>query len=142
MSTVTEEPTPYDTPSSSRTPKTRGICGVCFSEWKLHHKDSLVHKHGQRDNPCSGSHKPPIETPSQMERPALTQHQKLSHRQQRCHRRPLHSRDKTSVWYFCFTYWPFIPLVPSVPLFFHVFVPFILVLVVFRDRVTSLMASL
>lgn len=43
--------------------KVKGTCGVCFSEWKLHHKNGLVHKHGPRDNPCLGSHKPPMILP-------------------------------------------------------------------------------
>src|SRR6218665_506754 len=60
------QPTPYVTPTSSRRPqKPEEFCGVCFSEWKLHHKNGLVHKHGHRHDPCLGSHKPPIENPSQ-----------------------------------------------------------------------------
>src|SRR6218665_2879062 len=57
--------TPYATPTSSRCPpKARGTCGVCFLEWKLHHNNGLVHKHGHRHTSCMGSHKPPIETPN------------------------------------------------------------------------------
>jgi len=36
-----------------------GTCRVCFATRQLHNKDGTIHKHGPRDNPCSGSHQPP-----------------------------------------------------------------------------------
>ena len=40
--------------------KSSGVCCVCRATRQLHHKDGLVHRHGPRDNPCPGSHKPPL----------------------------------------------------------------------------------
>ena len=55
------EPASNDTVSPSQSQqKAKGICGVCFSEWKLHHKNGLVHRHGPRNNPCPGSHRLPL----------------------------------------------------------------------------------
>jgi len=36
-----------------------GTCRVCFATRQLHNKDGTIHKHGPRDNPCSGSNQPP-----------------------------------------------------------------------------------
>jgi hypothetical protein len=33
---------------------------VCFATRQLHIKDGTIHKHGPRDDPCSGSHQPPL----------------------------------------------------------------------------------
>ena len=41
--------------------KARGTCQVCRLERKLHDKDGRVYRHGPRDGPCLGSHKPPLE---------------------------------------------------------------------------------
>ena len=40
--------------------KSNGVCSVCRATRQLHLKDGTVHKHGPRDKPCSGSHKPPL----------------------------------------------------------------------------------
>jgi len=40
--------------------KSSGICSVCRTTRQLHHKDDTVHKHGSRDKPYPGSHKPPL----------------------------------------------------------------------------------
>ena len=37
-----------------------GKCRVCSATRQLHNKDGTIHKHGPRDNPCSGSHQPPL----------------------------------------------------------------------------------
>ena len=42
--------------------KATGVCSVCRATRQLHHKDGTVHKHGPRDKPCPGSHKPPLTT--------------------------------------------------------------------------------
>src|SRR6218665_628554 len=42
--------------------KARGTCQVCRLERKLHDKDGRVYRHGPRDGPCRGSHKPPLKT--------------------------------------------------------------------------------
>ena len=41
--------------------KRSGACSVCLAVHQLHHKDGTVHKHGPRDNPCSGSHQLPLD---------------------------------------------------------------------------------
>lgn len=40
--------------------KSSGVCSVCHATRQLHLRDGTVHKHGPRDNPCPGSHKPPL----------------------------------------------------------------------------------
>ena len=40
--------------------KRSGTCKVCLAVRQLHNKDGTVHKHGPRDNPCPGSHQPPL----------------------------------------------------------------------------------
>src|SRR6218665_341905 len=42
-------------------PKPRGTCGHCLRASKLHSGGTLVHLHGQRDTPCIGSNRPPLE---------------------------------------------------------------------------------
>ena len=61
----------WNTNSPTRAlPKPKGLCGVCFEERKLHHKNGMVHRHGPRDNPCSGSNKPPMMGPCLPPQPA------------------------------------------------------------------------
>ena len=45
---------------SAEANKKCGTCSVCLAIRQLHIKDGTVHKHGPRDNPCSGSHQPPL----------------------------------------------------------------------------------
>ncbi|PGH37981.1 MAG: hypothetical protein CRN43_17955, partial [Candidatus Nephrothrix sp. EaCA] len=40
--------------------KVSGVCSHCLSVRKLHQSDGAVHLHGQRDDPCIGSGKPPL----------------------------------------------------------------------------------
>ena len=40
--------------------KKSGTCSVCFATRQLHNKDGTIHIHGPRDNPCAGSHLPPL----------------------------------------------------------------------------------
>jgi hypothetical protein len=40
--------------------KKSGTCSVCFATRQLHNKDGIIHRHGPRDNPCSGSHLLPL----------------------------------------------------------------------------------
>ena len=40
--------------------KNCGTCSVCFATRQLHMKDGTIHKHGPRNNPCSGSHQLPL----------------------------------------------------------------------------------
>ena len=40
--------------------KHSGQCSVCFAYRKIHLSDGLIHLHGPRNNPCSGSNKPPL----------------------------------------------------------------------------------
>jgi len=47
-------------PLSQEANKESGICSVCRATRQLHIKDGTVHKHGPRDNPCSGSNKLPL----------------------------------------------------------------------------------
>src|SRR6218665_2507676 len=42
-------------------PKPWGTCGHCLRASKLHSGGTLVHLHGQRDIPCIGSNRPPLE---------------------------------------------------------------------------------
>jgi len=37
-----------------------GTCRVCFATRQLHMKDGTVHNHGPWNQPCSGSHQPPL----------------------------------------------------------------------------------
>lgn len=46
-------------PLSQEANKATGVCSVCRASRQLHLKDGTVHKHGPRDRPCPGSHKPP-----------------------------------------------------------------------------------
>ena len=36
------------------------LCNACSAKHQLHIKDGTVHRHGPRDNPCSGLHQPPL----------------------------------------------------------------------------------
>jgi hypothetical protein len=45
---------------SAEANKKSETCNVCFPIRQLHMRDGTVHKHGSRDNPCSGSHQPPL----------------------------------------------------------------------------------
>lgn len=47
-------------PLSQEANKATGICSVCRATRQLHFKDGTVHKHGPRNKPCQGSHKPPL----------------------------------------------------------------------------------
>jgi len=49
--------------------KQNGTCSICFATRQLNLKNGTVHLHGPRQNPCPGSHKPPLK-PSQ---PQLSQ---------------------------------------------------------------------
>ena len=40
--------------------KSSGACSTCYAVRQLHLKDGTVHLHGPRNNPCSGSRKPPL----------------------------------------------------------------------------------
>ena len=40
--------------------KSSGVCSVCHATRQLHLRDGTVHRHGPRDKPCPGSHKPPL----------------------------------------------------------------------------------
>lgn len=50
-------------PLSQETNKASGVCSVCLAVRQLHLKDGTVHNHGPRKNPCTGSHKPPLNNP-------------------------------------------------------------------------------
>ena len=52
-------------PLSQEANKSSGVCSVCRATRQLHLKDGTVHKHGPRDRPCQGSHKPPLRAVSQ-----------------------------------------------------------------------------
>ena len=47
-------------PLSQDANKASGVCSVCRATRQWHLKDGTVHKHGPRDRPCAGSHKPPL----------------------------------------------------------------------------------
>jgi len=47
-------------PLSQTANKVNGVCSVCHATRQLHLKDGTVHRHGPRNQPCSGSHKPPL----------------------------------------------------------------------------------
>ena len=47
-------------PLSQDANKASGSCSVCLATRQLHIRDGTVHRHGPRDNPCPGSHKPPL----------------------------------------------------------------------------------
>ena len=51
---------PMSWPLSHHANKNSGLCSICRATRLLHLKDGTVHKHGPRDNPCPGSHKPPL----------------------------------------------------------------------------------
>jgi len=40
--------------------KRSGMCSVCFATRQIHVKDSTIHKHGPRNNPCTGSDQLPV----------------------------------------------------------------------------------
>jgi len=40
--------------------KRSGMCIVCFATWQIHVKDGTIHKHGPRNNPCTGSGQLPV----------------------------------------------------------------------------------
>jgi hypothetical protein len=48
-------------PLSQEAEKSSGTCSVCLAARQLHLKDGKVHRHGPRDNPCSGSNKAPLQ---------------------------------------------------------------------------------
>ena len=45
---------------SQQANKSSVVCSVCRAVRQLHNKDGTVHNHGPRNNPCPGSHKPPL----------------------------------------------------------------------------------
>ena len=47
-------------PLSQNANKSNGICSVCHATFQLHLRDGTVHRHGPRESPCPGSHKPPL----------------------------------------------------------------------------------
>ena len=47
-------------PLSQDLNKRSGQCSVCFAYRKILLSDGLIHLHGPRNNPCSGSNKPPL----------------------------------------------------------------------------------
>ena len=47
-------------PLSQDLNKRSGQCSVCFANRQIHLSDGLIHLHGPRSNPCSGSNKPPL----------------------------------------------------------------------------------
>ena len=47
-------------PLSQDLNKRNGQCSVCFAYRQIHLSDGLIHLHGPRNNPCSGSNKPPL----------------------------------------------------------------------------------
>ena len=49
-------------PLSQDANQRKGICSVCFATRQLKNIDGTVHRHGPRQNPCSGSDKPPLKT--------------------------------------------------------------------------------
>jgi len=54
------DPMSQSWPLSQEANKATGICSVCRATRQLHFKDGTVHKHGPRNKPCQGSHKPPL----------------------------------------------------------------------------------
>ena len=52
--------------------KLSGVCSVCHATRQLHLRDGTVHNHGPRDNPCAGSHRPPL-VPTSQGCPTLSQ---------------------------------------------------------------------
>jgi len=50
---------PRSRPKTRASKKAKGICSVCGTTRHLHDIDGLVHSHGSRIKPCTGSHKPP-----------------------------------------------------------------------------------
>ena len=53
-------PHPQSWGLSQEANKKSGTCSVCFATRQLHNKDGTLHRHGPRDNPCSGSNQLPI----------------------------------------------------------------------------------
>ena len=47
-------------PLSQTANKANGVCSVCHATRQLHLKDGTIHRHGPRNQPCPGSHKPPL----------------------------------------------------------------------------------
>ena len=41
--------------------KLKGVCSICRVTQQVHVKDGTVHKQDPRNNPCPGSHKPPMD---------------------------------------------------------------------------------
>src|SRR6218665_180477 len=42
--------------------KGKGICGICWNQFKTHSSDGAIHRHGLRYLPCPGSSQPPVES--------------------------------------------------------------------------------
>jgi len=40
--------------------KRSGMCSVCFATRQIHVNDGTIHKHGPRNNPCTGSDQLPV----------------------------------------------------------------------------------
>ena len=47
-------------PLSQDCNKSNGRCKVCHAIYQLHLGDGLIHRHGPKNNPCPGSHQPPL----------------------------------------------------------------------------------
>ena len=47
-------------PISQDLNKRSSQCSICFAYRQIHLNDGLIHLHGSRNNPCSGSNKPPL----------------------------------------------------------------------------------
>ena len=59
-------------PLSQDAHKSSGICSECHAVRQIHLKSGTIHRHGPRNNPCSGSDKPPQSTnfvPTQLTTP-------------------------------------------------------------------------
>ena len=61
--------------------KAKGICSVCHTSRHLHDKDGMVHLHGPRIKPCTGSHKPPANDDLSISTTDSMSHNRLTHRQ-------------------------------------------------------------
>ena len=53
-------PHPQSWALSQEANKKSGTCSVCFATRQLHNKDGTIHRHGPRNNPCTGSHQLPL----------------------------------------------------------------------------------
>ena len=53
-------PHPQSWALSQEANKKCGTCSVCFATRQLHNKDGTIHRHGPRNNPCTGSHQLPL----------------------------------------------------------------------------------